>query len=120
MTGPRPSLVRHRDLPVRSIAAQRALLLPLAVLAAPLDADQRSDFATVEEACVARALDTPENCACGQRTAESLMSAAELAVLLAMMNGDGAAPARLGDGHDAFMEKLASVSEGCAVAERLR
>ena len=78
------------------------------------DAADQAQYKSLKDFCVATKKDTPENCQCGQATADRIMSAEEQAIALAMMTGNADALRRLGDKHEEFMEKLSLVTAGCS------
>ena len=76
-------------------------------------AGDKPQYESLQEFCVATKKDTPENCECGQATADRIMSAEEQAAALAMMTGNTDVLNQLGDRREEFMEKLSQVTAGC-------
>ena len=64
--------------------------------------------------CLRTQADTPENCQCGQETADRIMTDVEQSMALTMM-AQGQPPSFASAAeHDAFMAKLSRVTSGCA------
>ncbi len=72
-----------------------------------------SQHDSLQNFCIAEKKDTPENCECGQATANEIMSPKEQAMALALMQGDRKVVSQLGENHDAFMDKLSQITKGC-------
>ena len=71
------------------------------------------DYDSLEDFCLQTQVDTPANCACGQATANDIMSDAEQELTLTMMiTGE---PPVLGgsEAQAAFFEKVSQVTSGC-------
>ena len=79
----------------------------------PADAADQPQYKSLEDFCVVTKKDTPENCQCGQATADKIMTAEEQAIALSMMTGNVDALRKLGDKHGEFMDKLSLVTAGC-------
>lgn len=71
---------------------------------------------TLGEFCVANKQDTAENCACGQRTADELLTPEEQELVLRLMKrekGSQAALAALGSKIDMLMSRVDQITQGC-------
>ncbi len=72
----------------------------------------QESYSSLEDYCLRTAADTPENCECGQATADRIMSDEEQAAALAMMTQQQ--PPQLSpENYLALTEKLQQVTSGC-------
>ena len=83
--------------------------------AAALAADgaTSTDYASLEDFCLKTQADTPENCACGQATADELLTAEEQEMALELMGQQARPQFESIEAHDEFMARLSKVTEGC-------
>ena len=84
------------------------LLAGLAVLAMA-----QESYDSLQDYCLKTGVDTPDNCRCGQATADAIMSDEEQAAALAMMAYEQR-PQMTPEEQMALMEKLSQVTGGCA------
>ena len=93
------------------------LILLLVAVASPqrIALAEEAEYESLQAYCVATSQDTPENCACGQATADEIMSSQEQALALELMTGNSAVLAELGPAQQQeFYNKLAQVTSGCS------
>ena len=91
----------------------RALTLTLLVaLLASGQVVAQESYDSLEDFCLRTNADTPENCACGQATADRIMSDAEQATVLSMMANQQPPPADPQE-RMALMQKVNQMTEGC-------
>lgn len=88
------------------------LLIGLLVAAASAPLNAAEAYTSLEDFCLKTGADTPENCRCGQETADAIMSAEEQATALAMMAYQQQ-PSLSPEAQMALMSKLSEVTEGC-------
>ena len=72
-----------------------------------------TDYASLEDFCLKTQADTPENCACGQATADELLTAEEQRLALSLMGQRAQPEFESMEAHDEFMARLSRVTEGC-------
>ncbi len=80
-------------------------------------ADTSSQYKSLKEYCLASKADTPENCTCGQATADKIMTPEEQKLVLGLMTQDpNAMTAIMQSGFDyrSLMKKIEQVTAGCA------
>ncbi len=72
----------------------------------------QESYDSLEDFCLRTNADTPENCRCGQATADAIMSDQEQAVALAMMTQQQ--PPELDpEAQMSLMQKVSQVTKGC-------
>ena len=75
-------------------------------------------YKSLQDYCESTNVDTAKNCACGQATADKIMSAEEKSMALEMMTNREQAQAKMArmeiDKVRAFTEKMRRVTSGCA------
>lgn len=75
-------------------------------------------YESLQDYCESTKIDTPQNCACGQATADEIMSAEEQALALEMMTNTEKGQAEMAEMEKeklrAFTEKMLRVTMGCA------
>ena len=101
----------HQDL-ARERLMKTFLMTAVSVLASAAYASQPS-YDSLEDFCLQTQVDTPANCACGQATADDIMSDAEQEMTLTMMIEGQPPPFDTLEAHAAFLEKVARVTDGC-------
>jgi hypothetical protein len=72
----------------------------------------QASYGSLEDFCVKTGKDTPENCRCGQATADRILSDEEQATALAMMAYQQH-PELSPEEQMTLMDKLSQVTEGC-------
>ena len=82
----------------------------LLMLAVPVPAEE--SYSSLEDFCLRTNADTPENCACGQATADRIMSDSEQATVLSMMANQQPPPADPEE-RMALMQKVNQMTQGC-------
>lgn len=75
-------------------------------------------YDSLEDYCLQSQVDTPANCACGQASADAIMSDAEQQMTLTMMVQGKPPPLDTMEAMNAFMEKVTQVTNGCGEAEQ--
>ena len=86
-------------------------------LASPMLWAAESQYQSLEHFCVTTNADTKENCACGQATADEIMTPEEQHLVLGLMADDPVAKSqviKLGDQLPAFMQKVELITAGCS------
>lgn len=74
-------------------------------------------YKSLEEFCLATKADTAENCACGQETADRILTDEEQRLALGLMTQDPDAQSKIMSDPsmgEILMNKLAEVTKGCA------
>lgn len=71
-------------------------------------------YSSLEDFCLKAKPKSPQDCACGQATADKLLSDREQAIALNMMGQRNRPSFESVEAHDEFMDKLARVSAGCS------
>ena len=84
-----------------------AIILAVSAIAAEPSYDSLKDY------CLQTGVDTPENCTCGQATADEIMTDEEQQQTLAMMISGQPPPFDSMEAQMAFMEKVGKVTDGC-------
>ena len=72
------------------------------------------EYTSLQDFCLKTKADTPENCVCGQATADELLSKEEQTMALNMMGQRTQPSLPSAEAQDEFMAKLKRVTDGCA------